>query len=109
MPFSVRPHRRFPVQRFVTMPYGGIRMTRLLLIALLLLSTGCGGTHYVFSGPTNWGASRWAKDDFECRQASRSYSQFAMGGMLVGGTDEDPNIRMRCLVARGYTAKLVDD
>jgi hypothetical protein len=47
MSFSIRLYRRLPRQCFMTMPYGGNRMTRLLLLTLFLLSSGPANAEWV--------------------------------------------------------------
>ena len=63
MPFSIRPYRRFSFQCFMVIPDRGIRMTRLLLIALLMLSNGPAYAEWVAIGSSDDGVTAYADPD----------------------------------------------
>jgi hypothetical protein len=63
MPFSIRPYRRFFFQCFMTIPDRGIRMTRLLLIALLVLSNGPAYAEWVAIGSADDGMTAYVDPD----------------------------------------------
>jgi len=63
MPISIRPYRRFFFQCFMTIPDRGIRMTRLLLIALLVLSNGPAYAEWVAIGSADDGMTAYVDPD----------------------------------------------
>jgi len=63
MPFSIRPYRRFSFQCFMVIPDRGIRMTRLLLIALLMLSNGPAYAEWVAIASADDGMTAYVDPD----------------------------------------------
>ena len=85
---------------------GSLTSVGVVLAALLLLS-GCGDFAYNYSKPGVSQQQR-AQDNFECKQASRQPYIVGTGGMLVGGSSPTWETYKECLEARGYTLTVVD-